>query len=311
MLELLTLLQSRHHWPGHELAERLDISERTLRRDIDRLRGLGYPIHADRGVDGGYQLGTGARLPPLLVTSAEATAVAVGLRQAAGLPVTSIRDASVSALTKIADILGPEQRADVEAITSAVETPRQSVHGISLDTLTALARASRDRERIRFEYRDANDTSTARYAEPHHVVPVGLRWYLLAWDLDRQDWRTFRLDRISEPHVTKRRFDRRELPAPDAASFVTERMSSLPASHHCDVIVEAPLEEVEHHLGPWGTATRVSRELTQLHIEVDDLTWVVLMLAALNADIHQAEPPELLTLLHTLGARFTAAQPGQ
>lgn len=311
MLELLTLLQSRHHWPGHELAERLDISERTLRRDIDRLRGLGYPVHADRGIDGGYQLGAGAQLPPLLISSAEATAVAVGLRQAAAMPIARVREASVSALTKIADILGPEQRADIEAITSAVETPRQSVYDISLDTLTTLARASRDRERIRFDYRDANHTSTERYTEPHHVIPIGLRWYLLAWDLDRQDWRTFRLDPITEPHATKRRFDRRELPAPDATSFVTERLSSLPASHQCDVIVEAPLDEVEHHLGPWGTATRVSVGLTQLHMEVDDLAWVVLMLAALNADIRQAEPPELLTLLQTLGTKFTAAQPGQ
>ena len=311
MLELLALLQSRHHWPGHELTERLGISERTLRRDVDRLRALGYPVHADRGLDGGYRLGAGARLPPLLINSDEAIAIAVGLRHAAGLPISRISEAAMSALTKIADILTPPARAEIEAIASSIETPERPLSDVSLDVLTALARASRDSERTRFDYCDANGTNTARYVEPHHVVPIGWRWYLVAWDLNREDWRTFRLDRITEPHVTKRRFERRPLPASDATSFVSERLSSLPATHHVRVIVAAPLEDVEHHLGAWGTATEAGTETTQLRMDVDDLSWVVLMLTALNADIHHAEPPELLTLLHTLGASFTSARPGQ
>lgn len=310
MLELLALLQSRHRWHGHELTERLDISERTLRRDIDRLRALGYPVHADRGVDGGYQLGAGARLPPLLINSNEAVAIAVGLRHAASQPIAGISEAAMGALTKIADILPPAARTDIETITTNIEAPQGSVSDVSLHVLTALARASRDCERVRFDYRDAAGAHTERYVEPHHVVPLGWRWYLVAWDLDREDWRTFRLDRITEPHATRRRFERRSLPAPDATSFVTERLSSLPSAHCIDVIVAAPLEEVERHLGPWGTATEAGTDTTRLRMDVDDLSWVVLMLAALNADIRHAEPPELLTLLHTLGARFNKARPG-
>lgn len=311
MLELLALLQSRHRWHGSELTQRLNISERTLRRDIDRLRTLGYPVNAERGVDGGYQLGAGARLPPLLINSDEAVAIAVGLRHAAGQPIAGISEAAMGALTKIAALLTPAARAEIEAITTSIESPPGSVTNISLEVLTRLARASRDSERTRFDYCDAAGARTERYVEPHSVVPLGWRWYLVAWDLDREDWRTFRLDRITEPHVTKRRFERRSLPAPDATSFVTERLSSLPATHHVDVIVAATLEEVEHHLGPWGTATEAETATTRLRMEVDDLSWVVLMLAALNADIHHAEPPELLTLLHTLGTRFATARPGQ
>ncbi len=306
MLELLALLQSRHRWQGRELTQRLGISERTLRRDIDRLRTLGYPVHADSGVDGGYQLGPGARLPPLLITSDEAVAIAVGLRHAATQPICGISDAATGALTKIVDILPVDVRAEVDAISASVALPPPAESDVSLEVLTSLARASRDSERARFRYLNAAASSTERYVEPHAVVPVSWRWYLVAWDLDREDWRTFRLDRITEPQVTRRRFEPRPLPTGDPASFVAERLSSLPAAHLVDVVVAAPVEEVQQQLGPWGTATQAEAHTTRIRMAVDDLSWVVLMLAALNCDIHRAEPAELRKLLHSLGSRFAA-----
>ena len=311
MLELLALLQSRHRWHGHELTQRLSISERTLRRDIDRLRTLGYPVHAERGVDGGYQLGAGARLPPLLINSDEAIAIAVGLRHAAGQPIAGIGDAAIGALTKIVDMLTPAARAEIEAIATSIEAPPRSISDVSLEVITTLSSASRDTVRTRFHYCDTERAVTERCVEPHYVVPISQRWYLVAWDLDRHDWRTFRLDRITEPHVTKRRFERRPLPATDATSFVLDRLSSRPATYQVDVVVVAAVEDVEHHVGPWGTATSAGADTTRLFMEVDDLSWVVLMLAAINADIRHAEPPELLTLLHALGTKFSTARPGQ
>ena len=324
MLELLALLQARHRWSGDELAERLGISERTVRRDVDRLRALGYPVHADRGTAGGYRLGQGTRLPPLLIGGDEAVAIAVGLRHAARQPIAGISDAAVRALTKIADILPADARHEIESVSSTItvsppdgpaastrsDVPDEANSDVDLDTLTGLARASRDSEVARFSYRSAAANDSERRVEPHNVVPVGWRWYLVAWDLDREDWRTFRLDRITDLHITKRRFDPRPLPADDAAAYVAQRLASFPAAHSVDVVVQAPLAEVQRHLGPWGTATNVDTngvEETRIAMNVDDLSWVVLMLAAINAEIRHADPPELLALLHTLGQRFSGA----
>jgi predicted DNA-binding transcriptional regulator YafY len=309
LLELLALFQSRHHWHGHELTQRLGISERTLRRDIDRIRKLGYPVDADRGVDGGYRLGHGARLPPLLINRDEAVAIVIGLRHAASQPIAGIDDAVVGALAKIVDILPPAARADVEVLMNSIHTLRGPAPAVDLDVLAVVARATRDSERTRFDYRAADDVRTERYVEPHAIVAIDRRWYLAAWDLDRGDWRIFRLDRITEPHVTKRRFEPRTLPASDATTFVTERLASLPTTYGVEVTVAAPVEHVQHHLGPWGTAVAAGPDTTRLLMEVDDLSWVVLILAALNADIRSAEPPELFDLLHTLGRRFSAVAP--
>jgi predicted DNA-binding transcriptional regulator YafY len=333
MLEVLALLQSRHRWSGQDLAQRLEISERTLRRDVDRLRSLGYPVHAERGLDGGYRLGPGARLPPLLVSGDEAVAIAVGLKHTARQPITGIADAAVRALTKIVSILPTEARQQIESTASSIEVLPGPEADISLDTLTALAGAGRDSERVRFAYRDGQGNDTERSVEPHHLVPLGRRWYLVAWDLDRDDWRTFRLDRITDVHVTKRSFEPRPLPAPDAATFVTRRLASLPIVHEIEVVVAAPLEVVEPHLGPWGQAVAAgldgsavsdssvapdgsavsdSSELsgssgaTRITLQVADLSWAVLILTGIDADIVSVDHPELRSLLQRLATRFAA-----
>src|SRR6202789_477064 len=222
-LRLLSLLQAKRYWPGGELADRLGVSPRTLRRDVDRLRELGYPVEAQRGVDGGYQLAAGAALPPLVVDDEEAVALAVGLQAAAQGPVEGIADSSVRALAKVVQVMPARLRRRVEALT-AMTVPAawdgSARYALDPAVLTTIALACRDAERIRFGYTAADGTASARHVEPHRMVSLGRRWYLVGYDLDRQAWRSFRLDRLNEPAGTGARFRPRELPAEDAAAFV-------------------------------------------------------------------------------------------
>ena len=307
MLDLLGLLQTRHHWRGEDLADRLEVSERTLRRDIERLRDLGYPVESARGLDGGYQLGPGGRLPPLLLSEDEAVAAAIGLRGAAGQHIGGIADDAISALLKITQLLPPKLRGEAEAIAIAVSAPTGRFDDVALDTLTTLARSSRDNVRLRFAYRTYSGAAGERHVEPHHVVPIRRRWYLVAWDLDRNDWRTFRLDRITEPRPTGRRFDPRALPAPDPASYVARSIASIPSTYRVEVVVEAPLETVHRILGRWGTATSRGPDMTRIEMDTDDLSWPVMFLAALNSKVHSAQPAELRTLLQQLTENFRIA----
>jgi predicted DNA-binding transcriptional regulator YafY len=307
MLDLLALLQARQHWRGDDLAERLGVSDRTLRRDVERLRDLGYPVEATRGVAGGYQLGRGGRLPPLLLSAGEAVAAAIGLRTAASQPIAGIAEDAMSALLKITQLLPPSRRSEAEAVATAVNGPASHVDDVALDTLTTLARSSRDHERLRFEYRTHAGALGDRHVEPHHVVPLARRWYLVAWDLDRTDWRIFRLDRITQPRSTGRRFDPRTLPVPDPAAYVTRSIAAIPTTHHVEVVVEAPLHVVQRILGQWGTATTEGPGSTRMKMDTDALSWPVMFLAALNARVQHAEPPELRTLLHELAEHFQAA----
>ena len=307
MLDLLSLLQARHHWRGDDLAQRLEVSDRTLRRDIERLRNLGYPVEATRGLDGGYQLGPGGRLPPLLLSDSEAVAAAIGLRNAAGQPIGGIAEAALSALLKITQFLPPRLRSEAEAVAFAVSGPSSQVDDVALDTLTTLARSSRDNERLRFAYRTHSGAAGDRHVEPHHVVPVGRLWYLVAWDLDRDDWRTFRLDRIAEPRPTGRRFEPRTLPAADPATYITRSIAAIPTTYHVEVVVEAPIQTVQGVLGSWGTATTEGPHTTRIEMDVDELSWPVMFLAALNTNVHHVEPPELRTLLQQLAEHFQTA----
>src|SRR5215469_2165577 len=215
-LRLLSLLQARRYWPGAELAERLGVSPRTLRRDVDRLRELGYPVEAQRGVEGGYQLAVGAALPPLVVDDEEAVALAVGLQAATQSPVEGIAESSVRALAKVMQVMPVRLRRRAEALTAmTVPASWGSAAGVPVDpaVLTSVAVACRDSERLRFGYTAADGRETDRHVEPHRLVLLARRWYLVCYDLDRQDWRSFRLDRLAGPSGTGARFRPRELPA--------------------------------------------------------------------------------------------------
>ena len=230
LLTLLSLLQARRDWPGSELAGRLEVSRRTVRRDVERLRELGYPVDSLTGPAGGYRLRAGAAMPPLLLDDEEAIAIAVGLRTAARSSVAGIEEASLRALVKLEQVLPSHLRRRVRALGAVSVGLPEGGPTVDPQHLTVLATACRDSERVRFTYRGRERPESRREVEPHSLVNLGRRWYLLAWDGQREDWRTFRVDRLARPASTGVRFEPREPPARDPAAYVAESISVGPAS---------------------------------------------------------------------------------
>ncbi|MET9417763.1 YafY family protein [Streptomyces klenkii] len=310
LLNLLSLLQTPREWPGSELAERLGVTTRTIRRDIERLRDLGYPVQATMGAVGGYRLAAGAALPPLVLDDEEAVAIAVGLRAGAGHAVDGIEEASVRALAKLEQVLPSRLRHRVSALQAAT-VPITSGDGATVDprTLTIMASAATGNERLRFTYRKGDGTEMQRLVEPHRLVSTGRRWYLVAYDIDRGDWRTFRVDRVSEPFATGARFAPRELPAADAAEFMNRSLSRMQPKIRVVATVHAPAEFVAarlpQHLGAPGP---IDATTCRLDLEVaDSLEWLALRLALLDCDFTVHEPRELVEHLRELGARISRA----
>jgi predicted DNA-binding transcriptional regulator YafY len=309
MLRLLSLLQTHRYWPGAELADRLGVSVRTLRRDVDRLRELGYPVHAERGIAGGYQLDAGATLPPLLLDDEEAVALAIGLRAAAQGPVAGIEEASVRALAKVVQVMPPRLRRRVDALRSAtVLSLWNGGPTVDPNILTSVAQACRDEERMRFGYVANNGERTARHVEPHRLVALGRRWYLVAYDLMRQDWRSFRLDRLDAARSTGMRFHPRQLPAADPAAFVRAGIEHVGATHYAvEVLVHAPASSIRTRVGPWATVEHVDDASCRMRMTVDNLDWPALALGAIGADFEVVRPPELIERIREWGTRFTRA----
>ena len=252
-LELLTLLQTHRHWPGPELAARLGVTARTLRRDIERLRDLGYSVTATRGSIGGYQLEGGADMPPLLLTDDEAVALAIGLRSYASEGIADGELTALTALAKLEQLLPPELRRRVNALADVRPMRRRSVPRVPADLLGQLALVCRDRDRIRFHYAARDGAETERVVEPHSIVSSSRHWFLVAWDLDRADWRTFRVDRMSRFFNTRVRGPERELPAEDAAEFVQAAVAALgDVRQTADVVMDIPLDVMTARFGPWA-----------------------------------------------------------
>ena len=309
-LRLLSLLQGRRYWPGGELAGQLQVSPRTLRRDVDRLRELGYPIQAQRGVEGGYQLAAGAALPPLLVDEDEAVALAVGLQAAAQGAVGGIEESSVRALAKVVQVMPARLRRRVEAL-SAMMVPASwgdaAQATVDPGILTTAALACRDSERIRFSYTAAAGPRTDRQVEPHRLVLLGRRWYLVAYDLDRHDWRSFRLDRLAAPQGTGARFRPRPLPSADAAAFVREGVGNVTATYDVEALVEAPAAAVRERIGRWSTVEDSGATRCRVRMTADSLDWPVMALGMAGADFRIVCPPELLDRVRHWGRRFSQA----
>jgi predicted DNA-binding transcriptional regulator YafY len=307
-LRLLSLLQTHRYWPGPELAERLGVSVRTLRRDVDRLRELGYPVEAQRGVDGGYQLAPGAALPPLVVDDEEAVALAIGLRAAAQGAVAGIEESSVRALTKIIQVMPPRLRRRVDALRTAT-VPAAWGTGPTVDSgvLTTVAQACRDEVRMRFSYTAHRAERTSRYVEPHRLVSLGRRWYLVAYDLTRHDWRSFRLDRLTDPGPTSERFRPRALPGGDPVAFVRAGIDSVPTPYTVEALVHAPAERVRIQVGQWATVEEAGENRCRLRMTAESLDWPALALGAVGADFELIDSPELTALIREWGARFTRA----
>ncbi|MDN3351544.1 YafY family protein [Actinomadura sp. DC4] len=307
-LRLLSLLQTHRYWPGAELAERLEVSVRTLRRDVDRLRELGYPVEAQRGVDGGYQLAPGAALPPLVVDDEEAVALAIGLRAAAQGAVAGIEESSIRALTKVVQVMPPRLRRRVDALRTAT-VPAVWGNGPTVDSnvLTTVAQSCRDEERLRFAYTAARGERTARHVEPHRLVSLGRRWYLVAYDLTRHDWRSFRLDRLADPASTGERFRPRELPAEDPATFVRSGIVNLPTPYTVEAVVHASADAVHPKIGQWAKVEDLGDGRCLLRMTADSLDWPTLALGTIGAEFEVLGPPELTEHIREWGARFTRA----
>lgn len=306
LLALLSLLQTRPLWNAPELAERLGITERTVRRDVTRLRDLGYPVEAAPGRTGGYQLGRGGGLPPLLLTDDEAVAVALGLRAAASGGVTGYDEAAVAAMAKLEQVLPVRLRERVLALSSAVVVVR-SGGGPPVDPecLLVLAQGCRRSERVRFGYTDGEGTTSERRVEPYGVVNVDRRWYLVAWDLDRADWRTFRLDRMSSPELTGHRFVPRE--QPDTAAMVIDGLTHTPYRWQAEVLVRAEPDVVAADIpASVGTLEAVEGG-TLVRIGGNELDWIARYLAGMEHDVEVLRPSELKDELRALGRRLQRA----
>src|SRR4051812_9814181 len=308
LLELLSLLQARRDWPGAELGERLAVSGRTIRRDIERLRALGYPVDALTGPAGGYRLRAGAAMPPLLLDDEEAIAIAVGLRTAARTSVAGIEETAVRALVKLEQVLPAHLRRRVRALGSATFSAPVGAAMVDPQHLTVIATACRDSERLRFAYRSRDGTDTRREVEPHALVNLGSRWYLVAWDRGREDWRTFRVDRLERPASTGVRHLPRELPARDAAAFVKESIAGAPTRYEARVTLYASAEEMAGRVpARWGTIEPTDAASCELRTGDDDLAWLALRLAMLDVDFEVHEPPDLVDHLGALADRLARA----
>ena len=310
LLRLLSLLQTRPDWPGADLADRLGVSARTIRRDVERLRSLGYPVHATPGVAGGYRLGAGAALPPLLLDDEEAVAVAVGLRTAASGSVAGIEETSVRALAKLEQVLPSRLRHRVNALwTSTVPVPGDGPT-VDAEVLTVIAGACRDHQRLRFDYRDHSGAGSVRAVEPHRLVCWDRRWYLLAWDTDRQEWRSFRVDRLQPRTPTGPRFIPRDLPDDEVAAHVTRGVWSAGWRHHARVILHAPAGTVAARIPPAvGLLEAVDERTCVLDTGADTLDRLAVYLSMLGVDFEVSEPADLVEHIRTLADRYRRATP--
>lgn len=291
-LRLLDLLQSRPVWSGPELADRLGVTTRSVRRDIDRLRSLGYPVRAAPGSGGGYQLGAGKALPPLLLDDQEAVAVAVSLRLAAGGTVAGASEAALSTLAKLDQVMPPRLRSEVRAVQDATDTLAGGVEVIDGETLLTLARACRDLVRVRFDYTARGGAQSQRKVEPVRLVATGRRWYLMAWDVDREDWRTFRLDRMTQVSASTWRFTPRE--HPDPVEFVQRAVSSAPYRFTAVVRIHAPGSEIRDRVSPASAeVVDESARSCVMTTGADSLRYLALELFWFREEVEVLEPPEL------------------
>jgi predicted DNA-binding transcriptional regulator YafY len=310
LLQLLSLLQTPREWPGGELADRLGVSRRTVRRDIDRLRELGYPVQATLGSDGGYRLVAGKAMPPLVLDDEEAVAIAVGLRAGAGHAVEGVDEASVRALAKLEQVLPSRLRHRVATLQAAT-TPLTSGDGASIapETLTVMASTVAGRERLRFDYRAKDGTESRRVTEPYRLVSTGQRWYLVAYDLDREDWRTFRVDRVSRPFATGARFTPRELPTGSAAEYLRQSMYRRQETYEYVVTFAAPADVVAARIPAWlGTPEPLDEQSCRLRATTGDAVhWLAVRLAMLEWDFTVHEPAELVRCVRELGERLSRA----
>lgn len=313
LLHLLSLLQARRDWPGQVLAERLGVSDRTVRRDVDRLRELGYPIQATLGPDGGYRLAPGADLPPLLFDDEQAVALAVALALAT-VSGAGIADGAARALATLRQVMPTRLRHRIDAV-QITAMPSSSVSSVDIGVLAAVSDAVRAREVLRFDYpgdaaRPDGGPAPARRGQPHRLLARGGRWYLLAWDLDREDWRTFRVDRMSPRTPTGPRFTPREIPGGDAAAFVSARFKGSDGSDAWPcrgvALLDLPAAAIAPYLAE-GSVEEIG--LSRCRVSIGAWSWpaVAAALARFDARVEVVGPRELAQAFAALAERSAAA----
>lgn len=310
LLRLLSLLQAHREWSGADLADRLGVTPRTVRRDVDRLRDLGYPVDASPGTGGGYRLGAGAELPPLLLDDDEAVAVAVGLRTAAGQGIEGIGDSSVRALAKLEQVLPNRLRRRVSALNAFTVPMLRGRRSAVVDPalLTELAHACRDGELLRFEYLDHNGAATRRTAEPYRLVCTEHRWYLVAWDTDRAAWRTFRADRITPKPPHGPRFAPRTPPADDLAAYVSQGVSNEVYAARAVLRLHTSAERAAEVIGPSvGVLEAVDDTSCVLRTGAGNLDVLVIHVMLLGVDFEVLEPAELTERIGAVRDRLSRA----
>jgi predicted DNA-binding transcriptional regulator YafY len=310
MFQLLSLLQRPRAWSATELGERLEVSPRTIRRDVDRLRELGYPVEATMGAAGGYRLVAGGSMPPLLLDDDEAVAIVVGLRVATVHAVEGIDESSVRALAKVLQVLPARLRQRVGALASLDSASLAAREAVDADDLTMLAAAVDGGERVRFDYEAADGTRSERRVEPYGVVSSGRRWYLVAFDVDRDDWRTFRLDRVSGLRSIGGRGAVRRLPAETAADYVVETMLDRAPMYEAVVTLHAPLADARARLADVAADIEPIDERTcRFRGRAETAEWLAARLGALGCDFEVHEPPDLVERLRVLAARLSRSVP--
>jgi predicted DNA-binding transcriptional regulator YafY len=310
LLRLLSLLQTPRDWTGTELASRLEVSPRTVRNDIERLRDLGYPVHATRGSVGGYRLEAGTSMPPLLLEDDEAVAVAIAMRSATGVAVEGLEESSLRALAKLEQVLPPRLRRQVATVQSVTMHVRRGRPGPTVDpaVLSELARLARERFQVRFDYSDRKQAASARRAEPYRLVNAGQRWYLVAWDLDRADWRTFRVDRMRPGLSTGARFTARPLTDAEAEALVARGVPPEARKFQARIVVHAPAQQIAERIGPWiGSVEALDDDRCVLVTGAERVEDIAVHLGWLGCDFQVTEPPELVNTLRALAARYAAA----
>jgi predicted DNA-binding transcriptional regulator YafY len=311
LLRLLSLFQAQRYWSGDSLSERLDVTARTLRRDVDRLRSLGYPVHSTSGRAGGYQLGSGANVPPLLLDDDEAIAVALGLRTAASGTISGIEEASVRALAKLQQLLPARLRRRVSALHSAIQPFAFSGPAANAAVLSALAAACRDLVCVCFRYKGRESQSAIRHVEPHRLVFLDRRWYLAAWDLQRADWRSFRVDRIETVPLSGARFNPRRPPEGDFAAYVSRSVSGGAYTHQAEIVLHASAESVRDRVPPSaGFLEPLGPDTCLLRTGSHSLDMLVIFLGLIGADFEIRNPPELISHVRTIASRLSRSLAG-
>lgn len=311
VLELLALLQNRRHWSGDELARRLEVSPRTLRRDVRSLQDLGYPITTTRGTGGGYHLAPGGTLPPLVLSEEQAAAVVLALTDAATGANPADPAAAVTALATIVQVLPTAIRRRIDSLQHLSTLPGPYGHAVAVDTqvLTTLSLAARDHEAVALEYTDAAGRVTQRTVQPHHIVSLHQRLYLVAFDLTPADWRTFRIDRVANPQRTGQRFAPRALPVADAAEYVRQGIESARHVYEVTATARCSAAAAQERLGQWGDASPLDQQSCTVRIQVRDLDWAAFALASLAVPFTIHSPQEAIDHAVTWGDRLSRAAP--